>query len=211
MADYHNLPDPDLIAKCLEQDTLAWETLVRRYQRLIASVTVKYGFQADDAADVFQSVNLALFQQLSGLKEQTKLGSWLITVTVRECWKLRRRGAKTTSLADAFGDETEEEPIEIPDPAQPLAEEEVLTLERRHLIRRGVSLLSPQCRRLIEELFYRDEPASYVEIGKRLSMPVAGIGPTRGRCLAKLKEALKKIGFERLAMYFLSTLPPLLF
>ncbi len=211
MADYHNLPDPELIAKCLEQDAAAWETLVRRYQRLIASVTVKFGLNADDAADVFQSVCLALFQQLQSLKEQTKLGSWLITVTVRECWKLRKRGAKTTSLTDAFGDQEEEEPLEIPDPAQQPAEEQILTIERQHLIRRAVSLLSPQCRRLIEQLFYRDQPPSYAEIGQKLSMPVASIGPTRGRCLAKLKEVLKKIGFDQAAMYFFGAFTSLIF
>jgi RNA polymerase sigma factor (sigma-70 family) len=210
MPNYHNLPDPDLIAKCREQDAVAWETLVRRYQRLIASVTFKFGLDADDAADVFQAVCLALFQQLHNLKEQTRLGSWLITVTVRECWKLRKRGAKTTSLAAAFGNPENDEQIEIPDPAHQPADEQMLALERQHLIRRAVSSLSSQCRQLLEQLFYRDQPPSYAEIGRALSMPIASIGPTRGRCLTKLKEALRKMGFDQSAMYFFGVFSPLI-
>ena len=211
MTDYRKLPDTDLIAKCLQQDATAWETLVRRYQRLIASVTVKFGLNAEDAADVFQAVCLTLFQQLPGLKQHAKLSSWLITVTVRECWKLRKRGGMTTSLAEAFGAAEEDEPLEIPDPEQRPAETVMLLLERQHLIRQALFLLGVQCRQLIEKLFYQEPPPAYAEIAQELAIPVASIGPTRGRCLTKLKETLKKIGFNQSVMYFFGVCAPLIY
>ncbi|MEK7831832.1 MAG: sigma-70 family RNA polymerase sigma factor, partial [Acidobacteriota bacterium] len=66
---------------------------------------------------------------------------------------------------------------------------------RQHLVRRAVELLPEQCRRMIEQLLFPDEPLPYAEISRQLGMPVASIGPTRARCLDKLKSALQKIGF----------------
>jgi RNA polymerase sigma factor (sigma-70 family) len=98
MTEFVRLSDVELIARCLDQDADAWEKLLRRYQRLIASITFKFGLSSADASDVFQSVSMTLFQQLPSLKKQEKLSSWIITVTVRECWKLKKRQAQTDSI-----------------------------------------------------------------------------------------------------------------
>jgi RNA polymerase sigma factor (sigma-70 family) len=191
MIEYVRLPDADLIARCLDQDAEAWETLLRRYQRLIASITIKFGLPSDDASDIFQSVCMTLFQQLPSLRKQDKLSSWIITVTVRECWKFRKRQLQTDSIDDPARENTSE----LPDHTSLSMDESLLSLERQHLIRQAVVLLPPPCRQLIEHLFYKDDPTPYTEISRQLGMPVAGIGPTRARCLQKLKESLKKIGF----------------
>ncbi len=191
MPDNKELNDTELIAKCLRQDAEAWEILVRRYQRLISSITYKFKLSAEDSADVFQAVCIILFQQMSGLKPDAKLSSWLITVTVRECWKLRERNKKTEGMDDDDLDRASE----IPDQQHHLIEEDLLNVERQHLIRRSIELLSEQCRELIGQLFYQETPATYAEISRQLGMPVASIGATRARCLEKLKDELKKIGF----------------
>lgn len=82
-----------------------------------------------------------------------------------------------------------------PDETQKLMDEKFLMIERQQMIRHGVESLPPQCRQLIESLFYSDPQATYEEVGRQLNIPVASIGPTRGRCLAKLKGILKKNGF----------------
>ncbi len=192
MADYLKLSDEELIARCLERDAEAWEVLVKRYQRLIASVTYKFGLSGEDAPDVFQAVCMALFQQLADLKDQAKLGSWLITVSVRECWKLRER-KRTSELREG----TEwREGGNGHDADPPAVEEDFLALERQHIVRRAVELLPLQCKRLIEHLFYHESPATYAEISRSFGIPIASIGPTRGRCLAKLRNNLKNLGFR---------------
>jgi RNA polymerase sigma factor (sigma-70 family) len=189
MAAYEKLADPELIAKCLEHDAEAWEVLIRRYQRLVASITHKYGLPAEDASDILQSVFMTLFQQLAALRKQDKLSSWIITVTVRECHKLRRRPTPTESL-----DNPAREPLG--EPAEPGAQaESLLVLEKQHFIRQAVAQLPEPCRNLLTALFYREEPTPYAEISRQFGIPVASIGPTRGRCLARLKISLKKIGF----------------
>lgn len=188
MDNYLHLTDAELVARCLEEDHQAWETMVRRYQRLIASITRKFQLGAEDAADVYQAVNLALFQQLNSLRNTQKLSSWIITVAVRECWKLRERDRRTDSL---------DEP-DAPDPGNDdhlRMEESVHLWEQQHLLRRAVADLPDKCRTLIEILFFRASPDSYEEISRQLGMPVPSIGPTRGRCLDKLKKNLQKIRF----------------
>lgn len=186
---YSALSDAELISRCLEQDDQAWEALLRRFKRLVASIAFKYGL-SEDTDDIFQSVGFALYQQLPHLRKQEKLSSWIITVTVRECWKLRRR------LGSAKAGEREPEDLaETPDDAALRSDDLLLRIERQHLLRRGIERLSDNCRQLLELLFYQDPPPTYIEIGDRLNMPVASIGPTRGRCLEKLKGELKLLGF----------------
>ncbi len=193
MVHFAGLSDTELISKCLNQDAEAWEALVRRYQRLIASITFKYGLSQEDASDIFQSVCIALFQQLPSLKKQDKINSWIITVTVRECWKFRRQLKQIQT--DSLDDPDDERTLELADESGLPLDESMLTVERQHLIRRAVALLPEQCRRLIEHLFFRDDSTPYAEISQQLGMPVASIGPTRARCLDKLKTSLNKIGF----------------
>src|SRR5262245_43632481 len=177
------LSDAELVAGCLNQDSDAWETLLHRYQRLIASITVKFRLSREDAADIFQAVSLALFRQLPELKRNAKLSSWLITVTVRECWKFRQKSEQAVVINDPVWEAI----AQAADPAA-LVDGQMMMVERQHLVRTGVAQLNSPCRYLVETLFYSQERPSYVELASRLGMPVASIGPTRARCLAKLKR-----------------------
>lgn len=191
MRDHPGRSDADLIESCLTGDAEAWKFLVRRYQRLIASITFKFRLDAEDAADVFQSVCLALLQQLPNLKQQAKLSSWIITVSVRECWRLRESGKKV-----AFSSVEEQERLGTLPEVAPSADADLIRLEQQHAVRRAVDSLAEPCRRLMTLLFYQPEPPTYADIARDLDLPVASIGPNRARCLAKLKAALAKSGFS---------------
>ena len=191
MSEISDQSDAELISRCLRQDALAWEILIRRYQRLIASITAKFKLAPEDAADVFQLVSIDLFKQLTALNRESKLSSWFITVTVRECWKLRQKSGRTTTIEDSVWNAI----AESPDPSATTSEEQVLLLERQHLVRAAMLNLSEQCQGLLRKLFYSEE-MTYAELGAALGMPVPSIGPTRGRCLGRLKLELEKIGYR---------------
>src|SRR5690242_13595765 len=87
-SDYAQRQDGALIAACLRGEHAAWDALIQRYQRLIYSIPLKSRLSTDDAADIFQSVCLKLFEKLSTLREHEKISSWLITTTTRECWRV---------------------------------------------------------------------------------------------------------------------------
>jgi RNA polymerase sigma factor (sigma-70 family) len=191
MSEFAGLSDAELISRCLNKDAEAWEALIRRYQRLIASITAKFRLSPEDAADVFQLVSITLFKQLSALKRDSKLSSWFITVTVRECWKLRRKSGRNTTIDDSAWSEV----ADSADPDVATSEAHVLMLERQQLVRTALERLSGQCQLLLRKLFYSEE-ISYAELSAEISMPVASIGPTRGRCLARLKLELAKLGYR---------------
>jgi RNA polymerase sigma factor (sigma-70 family) len=189
MTDYTKAADVQLIAACLAGESSAWETLISRYQRLIYSIPHKYRLTPDEAADVFQSVCLALVEKLGALRDETKLSSWLITTTMRECWKLKRR-----QRGDMISlDDEENEAGDLPAPER-LPDEIIQTLQEQQFVRQGLAMMDERCTALLTYLFYEKEDWSYERISLQLGMPVPSIGPTRDRCLKKLKQILKKLG-----------------
>ena len=56
-------------------------------------------------------------------------------------------------------------------------------------VRRALEALDAPCRRLLLVLFGSESPG-YAEASNLLDMPVGSIGPTRARCLEKLRRAL---------------------
>jgi RNA polymerase sigma factor (sigma-70 family) len=182
--------DRQLIVACLEGDAEAWEALIVRYQRLIYSIPLKARLSTDDAADIFQAVCLKLYEKLSTLREHEKIVAWLITTTTRETWRLssrqRREGHSTASDSQDDGEGLDQIPA-----TGPLADEQRQVLEQQQIVREGIAAMSERCRELISMLFYQKDDLSYADIATRMRMPVASIGPTRARCLEKLKKLLQ--------------------
>ena len=187
--DLAQLDDGQLITACLAGERAAWEVLISRYQRLVYSIPLKSRLSPDDAADIFQSVCMKLFEKLTTLRDHDRLSSWLITTTTRECWRVSARNYRESP--PVRGDEDQSDPlVNVPADA-PLADEEREALERQHAVRLAVEKLPERCRELVTMLFYETEEWSYAAIARRMNMPVPSIGPTRARCLEKLKKLLQ--------------------
>jgi RNA polymerase sigma factor (sigma-70 family) len=186
--DLAELDDRALVAACLEGDHAAWEAMITRYQRLIYSIPIKARLSQDDAADIFQLVCLKLYEKLPTIRDTERISSWLITTTSRECWRLSARNRRETSPSV---DEQDSNFLrEIP-AAGPLADEQREILEEQHQVRQAVGALPDRCRELISMLFYQKDELSYVDIAARMKMPVPSVGPTRARCLEKLRKLLE--------------------
>jgi RNA polymerase sigma factor (sigma-70 family) len=183
------LTDDDLTAACLRGEQAAWNALVDRYAALIYSIPLKHGLSEQDAADVFQSVCVRLLEKLGSIRDPRGLPAWIITTTSRQSWAVLRQHQREVTRT------REQKPLEDePIDPEPLPEDEVLALEKQHLVRTAMSQLSPTCRRLIESLFLNDR-ISYQELAQQLHVPVNSLGPTRARCLAKLRHALDAVGY----------------
>ena len=182
--------DLQLVLACRRGDQLAWEKLIRRYQRLIFAIPRRAGLDEDQAAEIFQDVFTTLFQKLNDIEEPERLQAWLVTTarrkTLRTIYKEHVRPG-----SDAKLDDPAHEARAIPDEA-PLPDEHLMILEEQHRVRTAFSSLDPRCRTLLQMLFYLPEPASYAEIAAALGIPEGSIGPTRARCLSKLLRILKK-------------------
>ena len=181
--------DRELIVACLDGDSTAWETLITRYQRLIYSIPMKARLSPDDAADIFQSVCLKLYEKLSTLRDHERVSSWLITTTTREVWRVAARNRRDATTAS--GDEEGTDVINQIPSTGPLADEQRQALEQQQIVRQSVEALPERCRKLVTMLFYEKDELSYADIARRMNMPVPSVGPTRARCLEKLKKLLQ--------------------
>jgi RNA polymerase sigma factor (sigma-70 family) len=182
--------DSELIGRCLDGDQSAWEALITRYRRLIYSIPIKARLSPDDAADIFQSVCLKLYENLSTLRDYERVSSWLITTTNREVWRTAARNRRDSVLAVSDGNNEKNGLNEIPD-SGPLADEQRIALEQQQAVREALAALSGRCHELLTMLFYQRDELSYSDIARRLRMPVPSVGPTRARCLEKLKKLLQ--------------------
>ena len=184
---YEKLEDSELVARCLDGDAGAWEALIVRYRRLVFSIPNKFGFAPSDCNDVFQSVCVKLIEHLHDLKDESKVSSWLITTTTRHCIQMR-----TMKHRDLSGEEGMEE---TPDPSE-TSEVVQIQLDREQKVREAIADMPDRCRRLLEFLYLDPSSPSYVEIGEKMGMPVPSIGPTRARCLEKLRRLLGQRGIR---------------
>ncbi len=187
MVDYRT--DTQLIDACLAGDEQAWAQLVERYQRLVYSVAMRHGLTATDADDVFQSVFTILVDKLETCRDRERLGAWLTTITRREAWRVARQAV---SRVDAGSDEL----LETHPAGEPLPDAVFERIEEQHLIRQALERVGERCRQLLQQLFYVHESVSYAEIAQQLAMPEGSIGPTRARCLERLRNILDSLGFN---------------
>jgi RNA polymerase sigma factor (sigma-70 family) len=180
--------DEALVSACRRGDEAAWETLIRRYQRLVYTVPRRAGLDEQLSADVFQSVFVKLVEKLDQLDQPARVSAWLVTAARRETWRVSR----AARLQGVQLDEDDER-FDIPD-ERPIPEDMMIHLEQQHLVRLAVNSLDERCCTLLTLLFYQADPASYAEIAAAIGASEGSIGPTRGRCLAKLLRLLIKMG-----------------
>lgn len=177
--------DEVLVQECLLGNDSAWSALVDKYSNLVYSIPIKRGLCQDDAADIFQTVFLTLLRELPTLRQPRALAAWLIQLTAHTCtkWKNRERRYLDVEL-----NEQTKAAVELPS-------EILQQLEREQILRTAVRAMSPECRQLIELLFFTNPPVRYEAAAASLGLARGSMGATRMRCLEKLRRSLEEKGF----------------
>jgi len=175
-------PITDLVTRARNGDKHAWDEIVERYAPLIWSICRQYRLNDADAEDVAQMVWLHLVDHLDDLRDPAAMPGWLATTTRRQCIRVRRSAARLPQANGPLID-----PDNMADTDAVLAEQELLVAERHAALRQAVSDLPRGCRELIT-LLTADPPLSYAEISARLGIPIGSIGPSRSRCLDRLRR-----------------------
>lgn len=183
--------DTELVARCRRGDVGAWGILVKRYQRLVYTVALRMGLDSHGAADVFQTVFERLVEHLPRLSQPERLQAWIVTAAKREGLRVRQLSLRTVSMTrdaeDGHGDASPTLEDTLADNA-PGAEDQLADLQQLNLLRNGLDRLDTRCRDLLLLVFRDDdEHLPYEEVARRLNIPVGSIGPTRSRCLGKLR------------------------
>jgi RNA polymerase sigma factor (sigma-70 family) len=183
--------DAALVSRCRRGEGAAWEALVQRYQRLVFAIVRRAGLDEHAAADVFQTVFARLVAHLPRIADPQRLQAWIVTTAKREALLALRRGKRTVSMTrvDDAGDEAPG--WDIADDA-PLPEEVLAELQQLDQLRHALDKLEERCRELLLMLFRDDdEKVPYAEVADRLGISVGSIGPTRSRCLDKLRRLME--------------------
>jgi RNA polymerase sigma factor (sigma-70 family) len=173
-----------LVTRAADGDRSAWDEIVERYAPLVWSICARYRLSSHDAEDVGQTVWLLLVEQLGRLREPAALPGWLSTTTQRECLRVLRGALKHERACTTLNDD----PQEYPDTTLEGAEEEIIASERRVALRLAFDELSPGCQRLLSMLI-SDPPSSYAQISAALQIKIGSIGPSRARCLQRLRRS----------------------
>jgi RNA polymerase sigma factor (sigma-70 family) len=171
----------DLVTCARGGDRQAWDALVERYSPLIWSICRRYRLGRADAEDVGQGVWLHLVDQLDNIRDPAALPGWLATTARRESRRVMRATHGPHAAVCTPHAET------IPDEQAETADQELLAAERHTAMREAFTQLSPLGQRLIAMLI-ADPPTPYTEISARLGIPIGSIGPTRSRCLDRMRR-----------------------
>jgi RNA polymerase sigma factor (sigma-70 family) len=171
----------NLVTGARTGDKRAWDALVERYAPLIWSICRRYRLGRADAEDVGQSVWLHLVDQLDKIRDPAALAGWLATTTRRECGRVLRAAHGPHAPVYAFDADN------LPDEQADTPGRDLLAAERHAALREAFTHLPPDGQRLIAMLI-ADPPVPYAEISAKLGIPVGSIGPTRRRCLDKLRR-----------------------
>ena len=173
----------ELVAAAVHGDQQSWNDIVERYSPLVRSIALRYRLSANDVEDVSQTLWLTLVNHLSDLREPRALPGWITTTTQNLVWKFLTTNRKTVPIDPGHQESVLK--LNAVDYRNP--DEHLLGDERRQAIREGLAELTSGQRQLLL-LLAQDPPLPYQEISMRLGIPVGSIGPTRARCMAKLRE-----------------------
>jgi RNA polymerase sigma factor (sigma-70 family) len=171
-----------LVIAARDGDRTAWNELVREFENLVWRVARSYRLEEADACDVCQTTWLRAATKLDTLREPARFAGWISTIADREALAVLRRNKREMPVED----------LQTVAPAMTEDDEldrDLVRYELRERVRQALLKLSAECRNLLS-LLTIDPPTPYAEVSKKLAMPIGSIGPTRQRCLDKLRSNL---------------------
>ncbi|WP_433291129.1 RNA polymerase sigma factor [Actinoplanes sp. CA-030573] len=170
-----------LLERARDGDRESLRELVRVLDPVLWRVARGQGLSPEDAADAVQTSWLELVRRLGEIRTPRAVTAWLITATRREAWRRRERTRRDVPDGAGVLDAAV-------DPA-PAPGERLIADERDRVLWTHFERLSERCRNLLRVVAQVDRP-DYTVIAAAFGMPHGSIGPTRARCLAKLRAML---------------------
>ena len=169
----------EMVAAAAEGDQAAWSDLVARFRGRVIRVARAHGLDAHQADDVAQETWLRLYRNLATVRDPFSLGAWIETTARRESLRVLAGRRREELTGDDVG-------IDLPvldDGGDAVLE------ERKAALARGMMKLNGRQRALMQSLLVEPAP-SYADVSVRVGIPIGSIGPTRGRCVRRLRQEL---------------------
>jgi RNA polymerase sigma factor (sigma-70 family) len=162
-------------------DDPALDELVRMMSPVLWHVVRATGLDRDTSEDVVQSTWLTLVKSADSVRDAQAITRWLCTAARREAWRVGKSSSRTRP------EEDDVLAARMPEHASP--ESEVVADDEKALLWAALSRLPERCRKLLRIVAWEPRP-DYSSVADSLDMPIGSIGPTRRRCLDKLRTEL---------------------
>ncbi len=175
----------ELFARWRDGEPGALDDLVRLLSPMLWQVSRASGLDRAAAEDVVQTTWLALVRSGESIAEPRAVAGWLCTTARREAWRVSKQATRQQPVED--------ETINRKLPDEPPPEEQVVLDDDNARLWECLGRLDERCQRLLRIVAAEARP-DYSVIASQLGMPVGSIGPTRGRCLDKLRHELANSG-----------------
>jgi RNA polymerase sigma factor (sigma-70 family) len=166
-------------------DPDAWQALVVRHSGPLRVIARAHRLSGADTEDVVQTTWLRFVEHLPRIASPASARAWLATTARRECLRVLREGARCPP-----SEELPEGPLQREAPA---IDARLLEDERDDALWRAVDVLPSRDKALLG-LLTADPPLSYEQSGSAMNMPTGSIGPTRARCLSRLRRETGRLG-----------------
>ncbi|MDA8039901.1 MAG: sigma-70 family RNA polymerase sigma factor [Actinomycetota bacterium] len=169
-----------LVQAAAAGDQAAWGALVDHFGGLVWSVARAHSLDWDDAADVSQTTWLRLGESLGSIREPARIAAWLVTCARRESLRLIRARQREAPLDPGW---------DARDAGSESPEQLLLREERDAELWQAIETLPPRSQALLRAML-EDPQLSYAELSAVFDIPIGSIGPTRARCLARLRDLI---------------------
>jgi len=177
----------DAFRRSRDGDARALDELVRTMTPVLWHIVRAYGLQPAHVDDVVQTTWLTFVRRQDDIADPKAVAGWLTTCARREAWRTARAGRRTVAVEDAA--------LESRSPRAEPAEHLAHVSDRDRRLWAAVGALDERCRRLLRIVAFEERP-DYAGIAQDLAMPIGSIGPTRRRCLGKLRTELEGDGWR---------------
>jgi len=165
-------------------DESALDELVRMMSPVLWHVVRATGLDREAAEDVVQNTWLTLVRSGDSVRDAQAITRWLCTAARREAWRVSKAGSRTRPVED--------EVLDARMPVQTSPESEVVSDDENAQLWRALARLPERCQKLLRIVAWEPRP-DYSSVAEGLDMPIGSIGPTRRRCLDKLRVELGSV------------------
>jgi len=183
------IPDAELVKRCLAGEHGAWEVIVRQYHQRIYNLAYRFTGRFDESEDLAQEIFLKVFRTLNSYRpESGALVTWMVRVgrnhIIDHYRKFKTERTQTDSLEVEY-EKAEENPARYASPVQALEQRELSERVHRALLRIAEDLQEAVILRDLEEF-------TYEEIAEMLDLPLGTVKSRINRGRAELARLLKK-------------------
>jgi RNA polymerase sigma-70 factor (ECF subfamily) len=181
-----NKSDIELISKVLEGDKQAYAQLIKRHQRFVFTLALRFSKSREDAEEISQDCFIKAYRALHTFKQTSKFSTWLYSIIYTTSMTfLRKKRLDTQSIDD------ESSTVQLESRISDLSSNDAEHKSKMVFVNLAISRLLPDDAAIIT-LFYQGEQ-SLEEIGQTLGMEANTVKVKLHRARHRLKEKIENI------------------